>query len=199
MSEQEQRYLKPYGENKKDKKLIIVNPQNKNSYLERQEADISEIDLLKEELAQVIVRYEKRLVKLENKDYDKKLSTYERRLATAESKIKELEKQIERLQDVHGKEETTVNHMKLEKIIQERASRASAEKRNFVVPLGGFSYDGWVYYPNQEMGNFLYRVSSDGRYREQLTDYSVVEGLWSVREGKLFFRDANRREHSIKI
>ena len=193
MSEQEQKHLKQCSE---DKKLIII----KKSDEEMRKADISEIDLLKEELAQVIVRYEKRLVKLENKDYDKKLSTYERRLATAESKIKELEKQIERLREVPGKAETTVNHMKLEKIIQERASRASAEKRNFVVPLGGFRYDGWVYYPNEEMGNFLYRVSSDGRYREQLTDYSVsLFPSWSVREGKLFFSDSECNYHSISI
>ena len=193
MSEQEQKHLKQCSE---DKKLIII----KKSDEEMRKADRSEIDLLKEELAQVIVKYEKRLVKLENRDYDKKLSTYERRLATAESKIKELEKQIERLRDVPGKAETTVNHMKLEKIIQERASRASAEKRNFVVPLGGFRYDGWVYYPNEEMGNFLYRVSSDGRYREQLTDYSVsLFPSWSVREGKLFFSDSECNYHSISI
>lgn len=197
MSEQEQRYLKPYGENKKDKKLIIVNPQNKNSYLERQEADISEIDLLKEELAQVIVKYEKRLVKLENRDYDKKLSTYERRLASAESKIKELEKRIERLQDVHGKEETTENHVKANKENQERTS---VEKGTFEVPCYGFKYDGWVYYPNEEMGNFLYRVSSDGRYREQLTDYSVIDPLtWCIKNEKLFFWASGFEQRTISI
>ena len=181
MNEQEQRYLKPYDKNKKNKEIIVV-----QSNIKMQETDRSEIDLLKEELAQVIVKYEKRLVKLENRDYDKKLSTYERRLATAESKIKELEKQIERLQDVHGKEETTVNHVKLDKGNQERAS---VEKGTFRVPYYGFKYDSWVYYPNEEMGNFLYRVSSDGRYREQLTDFSVDAAYcWSVRDGKLFLK-----------
>ena len=174
MSEQEQRYLKPYDKKKKDKKIIIVNKSN----IEMQETDISEINLLKEELAQVIVKYE-------------------RRLATAESKIKELEKQIEGLQDVPSKAETTENHVKPDKGNQERTS---VEKRYFVVPRFGFEYDGWVYYPNEKMGNFLYRVSLDGRYREQLTGYSVIDPeLWSVREGKLFFTSAEGKQRSIEI
>ena len=41
----------------------------------------------------------------------------------------------------------------------------------------GFKFNGWVYYANEDMGNFLYKVRIDGTDNQQLTDYSVNQYL----------------------
>lgn len=67
--------------------------------------------------------------------------------------------------------------------------------------LSAFEYDGWYYYANEKMGEFLYRVKIDGTCNEQLTDYSVLSMRSSakVKNGKLYFYDSDYCEQSIEL
>ena len=63
-----------------------------------------------------------------------------------------------------------------------------------------FEFAGWVYYPNEKMGNYLYRARPDGSDEQQLTNYSVTSVSFSrVEDGILYFHDAEFKLHSLKI
>jgi len=62
----------------------------------------------------------------------------------------------------------------------------------------GFMFDGWIYYPNKNMGDFLYKVREDGSENTQLTNYSVI-GLFKVSDGYLNFSDADYKNRKIKL
>ena len=62
----------------------------------------------------------------------------------------------------------------------------------------GFKFDGWIYYPNENMGDFLYKVREDGSENTQLTNYSVI-GLFKVSDGYLIFSDADYNDRKIKL
>ena len=59
-------------------------------------------------------------------------------------------------------------------------------------------FDGWIYYPNENMGNFLYRVREDGSENTQLTDYSVSY-CKRVEEGYLYYLDGNYDDRKLKL
>lgn len=62
----------------------------------------------------------------------------------------------------------------------------------------GFMFDGWIYYRNKNMGNFLYKVREDGSENTQLTNYSVI-GCFKVSDGYLNFSDADCKNRKIKL
>lgn len=61
-----------------------------------------------------------------------------------------------------------------------------------------FKVNGWIYYTNSEMGDFLYRVREDGTENTQLTDYSVFADF-SVSNGYLHFEDCDFKRRKIKL
>lgn len=63
----------------------------------------------------------------------------------------------------------------------------------------GYKFNGWIYYANDEMGDFLYKVRSDGTENQQLTDYSVWGTGMSVRNGKLYYEDHSMKQHAIDL
>lgn len=64
----------------------------------------------------------------------------------------------------------------------------------------GFKFNGWIYYQNPLMGNFLYGVRSNGTENTQLTDYSVKPmGFAKIRGNSLVFQDASFHEHEIPL
>ena len=102
-----------------------------------------------------------------------------------ERKFKELETRIEKIEN-SGEKDTYSDDNSKEK-----------------VPMFGFKYDGWVYYRNQDMGNCLYKIKTDGTCKTRLTDYSISDICDSddmhVSEGYLYFQDADYNECKIKI
>lgn len=58
-------------------------------------------------------------------------------------------------------------------------------------------FDGWLFYNNHDMADFLYMVREDGYYNTQVTDYRV----WSVEvsKGYVCFDDCNYNEIRAKI
>lgn len=82
------------------------------------------------------------------------------------------------------------------------ASAGNAPKKTVRVDVSriwdGFRFGGWIYYPNKNMGDFLYKVREDGSENTQLTDYSVVSNF-SISDGYLCFWDTDLRDRKIKI
>lgn len=163
------------------------------------EALKSELEAMKEQYEKIIARYESRIAKLENKEF-------ERRLSKVEKRIKELTRDGQSTQSSSRGIGSAVLRPATSTRVAKKTSNAGQrstygiEKGSFRVPWSGFTYDGWVYYANGEMGDFLYRMSADGRYRQQLTDYSVTaEILWSVEDGTLHFYDKRMNSRTLKL
>lgn len=64
---------------------------------------------------------------------------------------------------------------------------------------GGFRFNGWIYYPNFEMGGLLYKMRLDGTCETKITDFTVQPSRFYVRNGKLYFYAYDGNEHSIDL
>lgn len=111
--------------------------------------------------------------------------TYSSRISSLESRIAKLEQQIfnqgiEQVQDDGIKKKITTHKIDVSRI------------------YNGFKYNGWIYYPNKEMGDFLYKVREDGSQNTQLTDYSI-RSHFSINNGYLCFWDNNLKDRKIKL
>lgn len=63
-----------------------------------------------------------------------------------------------------------------------------------------FRFNGWVYYSDPSMGNFMYKARTNGKDKQQVTDYSVKDIRYAkVKNGKLYFRDCDDNERSIDL
>ena len=65
-------------------------------------------------------------------------------------------------------------------------SQSDYPRVNISEILEVFRCNGWIYYINQNMGNFLYKVKENGTQNTQLTDYSIMPNF-SVKNGYLCF------------
>ena len=63
----------------------------------------------------------------------------------------------------------------------------------------GFKYGDWIFYRNEDNGNFLYKVKKDGSQNTKLTDYSIFENIISIRDGYLCVLDSICNERQIKL
>jgi len=63
----------------------------------------------------------------------------------------------------------------------------------------GFKYGDWIFYNNEDNANFLYKVKKDGSQNTQLTNYSILENLISIRDGYLYVLDSIGNERQIKL
>ncbi len=59
-------------------------------------------------------------------------------------------------------------------------------------------FNGWIYYKNEDMMDFLFKVREDGTCNTQMTDYSVslIDG---IKRGKLIVTDNDYNEHTIDL
>lgn len=63
----------------------------------------------------------------------------------------------------------------------------------------GYKVGGWIYYANEEDGDFLYRVRKDGSGNTPMIDCAVFG--WSLRAdgGYLYFTDKGYKHRKIKL
>lgn len=120
----------------------------------------------------------------------KVIDKYEQRFKQLEQKISKMERS---LQSGNLSNNTKVNTNNSNGNVSNKAAKIDVSRIN-----DGFKFDGWIYYPNENMGNFLYKVREDGSENTQLTNYSVI-GLFSVSNGYLNFSDADYEGRKIKI
>ena len=113
--------------------------------------------------------------------------TYSSRISSLESRIAKLEQQI--------------SDQGIERVQDDIKKKIRAHKIDVSKIYGGFKYNGWIYYLNEEMGDFLYKVREDGGENTQLTDYSV--STWprfSIKNGYLCFADKkDMNDRKIKL
>lgn len=112
---------------------------------------------------------------------------YENRIASLEKQIKELKK--------------TASSLEVRTNSPDRKSKKGGNRidmnKDFIEIV--YKFGEWVFYLNNDMGDFLYKVRKDGTDNQQLTDYSVTSGFFRVENSKLYFRDKKLREHSVDI
>ena len=162
----------------------------------------SVLDAVKKELEGLIPQYEEKVIEnvVGRLNADRNMyviEQYDGKINELEQKNKSLEKQISEIQSLLFQipRETDCNVQKKNTDLAGN-DRINVERED--IKYGGYKYNGWIYYANKEMGNFLYKVRVDGIDNQQLTDYSVV-GLFKIKNGKLYFSDASYNEHSIEI
>ena len=115
-------------------------------------------------------------------------SRYSSRIGKLESRISELEQYVSNAQSTPVQKEAptgTARHSK-------KIDMSKLEIRI------GFRFDGWIYYMNDDMGKFLYRVREDGSENTQLTDYSVSL-VKRVEGGYLYYLDGTYNEKKLKL
>lgn len=124
---------------------------------------------------------------------------YESRIAHLENNNAELLKKIARLEQQVKSPQPEISHTPVSTTnsIPNSKERISID---YHIRSAAFEFNGWLYYANEKMGNFLYKVKNDGSCNQQLTDYSVSYMRTSkVKNGKLIFNDSEYREHSIDL
>lgn len=166
-----------------------------NDAREIYEAVLGEI---KNELNMLVPEYEEKIAmaiikRLESLISDK-ATEYDRRINELEQKNRSLEKQISEVQSRLSRTPDTTRSM-----LQKDYSGSISNERLRECIQDGYQFAGWIYYANEEMGDFLYRVRTDGTGNQQLTDYSVWPDTFSIRNGKLHFMDASFEDRSIDI
>lgn len=124
---------------------------------------------------------------------------YESRIANLENSNAELSKKIARMEQQAKKQQTEIRHTPVSSTNNITNSKEKISI-DYHIRSSAFEFNGWLYYANEKMGNFLYKVKTDGSCNQQLTDYSVRYMRTSkVKDGKLIFNDSEYREHSIDL
>lgn len=120
----------------------------------------------------------------------KVIDKYEQRFKQLEQKISRMERN---LQSGDLSDNIRANTNNSNGNVSNKASRIDVSQI-----YNGFKFDGWIYYLNENMGDFLYKVREDGSENTQLTNYSVI-GLFKVSDGYLNFSDADYKDRKIKL
>lgn len=162
-----------------------------NDAREIYEAVLGEV---KKDLSKIAPRYEEKILLSVEQKVMERLSELARWNEQLEKQLNFLRGQIEDLKDnrVNGYQEGIANAY-LNTDDTNRIDMSRFDIRN------GVKFNGWIYYANEEMCDFLYKVRVDGTDNQQLTDYSVDLICAHVKNGKLYFDDSDDREHSIDL
>lgn len=168
------------------------------------------IDGLKKEYGELIVQ----------EVYEKISEQYTSRIDRLEKENKQLLKRLERIEsEVEFSDNNFMNddffsHDLMDKVIDDidymqgtlnrRFNTKSAHSNKVDIDSldrwDTFEYNGWYYYSNKKMGNFLYRVRTDGTGNERLTDYSVGPMDFAyVEGGRLHFVDSSLKSRNIEL
>lgn len=155
-----------------------------------------EIEKLKPQLEEKVVKDV--VMKLNAKEIIDTIAQYERRIGQLEKKIESLDKMILEIRSQISKESVSIgSNAQRTDICSKNDKRIDMKKPDIE---DGYKFNGWIYYANSEMGDFLYKVREDGSENQQLTDYSIESScVFRVENGKLYFWDAAFRECSIEL
>lgn len=163
---------------------------------------------VKEDLPTMISKYEEKIVRVVLQECDKKIKNieqqYARKLKEVQDKNSQLEKRISRLEQKISELKKENAYKTDSKAVTKstktvNSSNSKIDMSKDCIKYGGYKFDGWVYYANDEMGDFLYKVRVNGTENQQLTDYSVSTAFFRVKNGKLYFKDKDYKEHCIEI
>lgn len=160
------------------------------------EETTKKIDQIKSEYGRDIYQWIEALIK---EECSGKIEKLESENAEFRRRLSEVERQLGQLDKGGYKNFETI----LEGELIDRTKKAGSSGKRIDVSriYGAFEFNGWLYYANEKMGDFLYRVRTDGTGNEQLTDYSVLymRSCAKVQNGKLYFEDKEFRERSINL
>ena len=157
-----------------------------NDAREIYEAVLGEV---KKDLSKIAPQYEEKILLSVEQKVMERLSELARWNDQLEKQLDFLRGQIEDLKDKEGIANAYLNADDANRIDIYQFNSGNSAK-----------FNGWIYYANEEMCNFLYKVRVDGTDNQQLTDYSVSSMYNAkVKSGKLYFKDSDYREHSIDL
>lgn len=162
-----------------------------NNAREIYEAVLGEV---KKDLSKIAPQYEEKILLSVEQKVMEQLSELARWNDQLEKQLNFLRGQIEDLKDnrVNGYQEGIANAY----LNADDASRIDMSRFDIRY---GVKFNGWIYYANEEMCNFLYKVRVDGTDNQQLTDYSVELALAHVKNGKLYFMDCDDNDRLIDL
>ncbi len=144
---------------------------------------------IKKNLSDVVPVYVEQLRQGLEQEYGQTIRNLEKRVAALEESLKKAE-HTERgwiaaaVKEAGGKNQT------------KSADKVNVSRYDI---HNGYKFNGWIYYANEEMGEFLYKVRTDGTENQQLTDYSVVSYGMHVKQGRLYFVARDFSGHSIEL
>lgn len=164
---------------------------------------------IKQELARLVPQYKESIIEVARCQYVENVEEAKQQI---QIQLNELKQQNEKLENkitnlkkrVQDLERSTKNNLgETGEVLGRSEKSANAAKDKIDMSryciFDGYKFNGWIYYANDEMGDFLYKVRSDGTENQQLTDYSVWGTGMSVRNGKLYYQDHSFKEHFIDL
>lgn len=177
-----------------------------NDAKEIYEAVLGEI---KQELARLVPQYKESIIEVARCQYVENVEEAKQQIQIQLNELKQQNEKLEnkitnlkkRMQEL---ERGTKNNLGETRELlgrtdkSENAVKDKIDMSRYCI-FAGYKFNGWIYYANDEMGDFLYKVRSDGTENQQLTDYSVWGTGMSVRNGKLYYSDRSRKEHFIDL
>ncbi len=162
---------------------------------------------IKQELARLVPQYKESIIEVARCQYVENVEEAKQQIQIQLNELKQQNEKLEnkitnlkkRMQEL---ERSTKNNLGETREVlgrTDKSENAVKDKINMSRIRNGYKFNGWIYYANDEMGDFLYKVRSDGTENQQLTDYSVWGTGMSVRNGKLYYEDRSFKEHSIDL
>lgn len=127
------------------------------------------------------------------RQYENRISTLEKQVLNLQTQLAGIQAQVRNQMMVGQAYEYTNSTVK-----RNTHSSKKIDMSKFDVE-SGFQFNGWVYYANEEMGDFLYKVRTDGTDNQQLTDYSVSGYGFKVENGRLYFEDKHWKSRTINL
>ena len=177
-----------------------------NDAKEIYEAVLGEI---KQELARLVPQYKESIIEVARCQYVENVEEAKQQIQIQLNELKQQNEKLEnkitnlkkRVQELERDKENNSEEAREVQARSEKSANAEKDKINMLRYRisNGYKFNGWIYYANDEMGDFLYKVRSDGTENQQLTDYSVWETSMSVRNGKLYYQDHSFKEHFIDL
>lgn len=103
-------------------------------------------------------------------------------------RVEKLEEDLVKISNVNIGLQSEVNELK-EQITKKSNEHNICKQDNFydideVELPAGYKCKGWIFYPNKDDCNCLYKIKADGTCNTKLTDYSVhCPSIWSYDSG----------------
>lgn len=158
------------------------------------------------EIYDFVMKETRKLLEEQTSAYEKKIILLEKEIGVLKNIVTVLQDEIKETKNIASDLRQDIKKSKFIGIDSNMTKQNNNKKSTGKIDVNrydistGFKYDGWIYYRNKEMGNFLYKVRLDGTENTKLTDYSVSLSCgFSVKGNKFYFFDASFDKRSINL
>lgn len=162
---------------------------------------------IKQELARLVPQYRSSIIESVRWQFDEEIEAGKQQVLRQLSELKQQNEKLEqkitnltkRIQELEKGTEDEFSGVTVRKEKSPNETKNRINMSRDCIRLFGYKFNGWIYYADDEMGDFLHKVRVDGTDNQRLTDYSATTYDMSVKNGKLYYYDTSFNKHSIDL